>query len=84
MPTTKQMIERYKELMETSKSCYLAGHEDLAAYLRSIDNHYRYINKYISAVYVFDFMKDRKFNELSDEVYNIYNEYRRVRATQSE
>lgn len=26
-------------------------------------------------MYVFNFMKDKKFNELSDEVYNIYNEY---------
>lgn len=79
MPTTKQMIERYKELMETSKYCYLSGHDDKSDYLRNIDTHYRYISNYISAVYVFDFMQDKKFNELSDEVYNIYSEYQHVR-----
>ena len=75
MPTTKQMLERYKELMETTKHCYILGHIDKSEYFIDIETHYNYIKAYIGAVYVYDFMKDKKFNALSDEVYNIYNEY---------
>lgn len=76
MPTTKQMMEKYKELMETSKSCYINGHETL--YIKSLDTHYEYIRGYLSALYVYDFMTDEEFNKLTDEIFKIRSEYQSI------
>lgn len=85
MPTTKKMMEKYKDLMETSKSCYLNGHDTVADYLRTIDTHTKYIRNYISAVYVFNYMSDEEFNKLFDKICIIHDEYRHVRkSAQSE
>lgn len=78
MPTTKQMLEKYKDLMETSKSCYINGHDTLADYLKCLDTHYEYIRGYLSALYVYDFMTDKEFNKFTDEIFNIRAEYQNI------
>lgn len=52
MPTVEQMIEKYKDLMETSKSCYVNGHDTLYDYIKCLDTHYEYIRGYLSALYI--------------------------------
>lgn len=84
MPTTKQMLEKYEHLMETSKSYYVEGHNQLSEYLNRIDTHTKYIRDYISAVYVFDFMSDEEFNKLFDEIYLMHEKYWHLRLTKCE
>lgn len=78
MPTVEQMMEKYKDLMETSKSCYINGHDTLYDYIRSLDTHYEYIRGYLSALYVYDFMTDEEFNKLTDEIFKIRSEYQSI------
>ena len=78
MPTVEQMMEKYKDLMETSKSCYINGHDTLYDYIRCLDTHYEYIRGYLSALYVYDFMTDKEFNRLSDEIFKIRLEYKSI------
>lgn len=78
MPTTKQMMEKYKDLMETSKSCYINGHDTLSYYIRCLDTHYEYIRGYLSALYVYDFMTDEEFNKLTDEIFKIRSDYQDI------
>ena len=78
MPTVEQMMEKYKDLMETSKSCYINGHDTLYQYLKRLDTHYEYIRGYLSALYVYDFMTDEEFNKLTDEIFNIHTEYQNI------
>lgn len=78
MPTVEQMMEKYKDLMETSKSCYINGHETLYDYIRSLDTHYEYIRGYLSALYVYDFMTDEEFSKLTDEIFKIRSEYQSI------
>ena len=76
MPTVEQMMEKYKDLMETSKSCYINGHDTL--YIKCLDTHYEYIRGYLSALYVYDFMTDEEFNKLTDEIFKIRSEYQSI------
>lgn len=78
MPTVEQMMEKYKDLMETSKSCYINGHDTLYEYIKCLDTHYEYIRGYLSALYVYDFMTDEEFNKLTDEIFNIRSEYQSI------
>lgn len=78
MPTVEQMMEKYKDLMETSKSCYINGHDTLYDYIKSLDTHYEYIRGYLSALYVYDFMTDEEFNKLTDEIFKIRSEYQSI------
>ena len=78
MPTVEQMMEKYKDLMETSKSCYIHGHDTLYQYLKRLDTHYEYIRGYLSALYVYNFMTDKEFNKLTDEIFNIHTEYQNI------
>lgn len=78
MPTVEQMMEKYKDLMETSKSCYINGHDDLHDYIRCLDTHYEYIRGYLGALYVYDFMTDKEFNRLSNEIFDIRAEYQNI------
>lgn len=74
MPTVEQMMEKYKDLMTTSKSRYINGHATLYDYIRILDTHYEYIRGYLSALYVYDFMTDEEFNKLTDEIFKIRSE----------
>lgn len=78
MPTVEQMMEKYKDLMETSKSCYINGHDTLYQYLKRLDTHYEYIRGYLGALYVYNFMTDKEFNKLTDEIFNIHTEYQNI------
>lgn len=78
MPTVEQMMEKYKDLMETSKSCFINGHDTLYQYLKRLDTHYEYIRGYLSALYVYNFMTDKEFNKLTDEIFNIHTEYQNI------
>lgn len=78
MPTVEQMMEKYKDLMETSKSCYINGHDTLYEYIKRLDTHYEYIRGYLSALYVYDFMTDEEFNKLTDEIFKIRSEYQSI------
>lgn len=79
MPTVEQMMEKYKDLMETSKSCYKNGHDTLYDYIKCLETNYEYIRGYLSALYVYDFMTDKEFNRLSDEIFKIRLEYEEYR-----
>lgn len=78
MPTVEQMMEKYKDLMEASKSCYINGYDTLYDYIRCLDTHYEYIRGYLGALYIYDFMTDKEFNRLSDEIFNIRAEYQSI------
>lgn len=78
MPTVEQMMEKYKDLMTTSKSCYINGHDTLYEYIKCLDTHYEYIRGYLSALYVYDFMTDEEFNKLTDEIFKIRSEYQSI------
>ncbi len=78
MPTIEQMMDRYKELMETSKSYYEHGHADLHEYVKRLDTHYEYIRGYLSALYVYDFIKQEEFDKLADEILNIRLKYQMI------
>lgn len=78
MPTVEQMMEKYKDLMETSKSCYINGHDTLYDYIKFLDTYYEYIRGYLSALYVYDFMTDEEFNKLTDEIFKIRSEYQSI------
>lgn len=78
MPTVEQMMEKYKDLMETSKSCYINGHDDLHDYIERIDAHYEYIRGYLNAIYVFGFMRGEEFDKLTDEIFKIRTTYQYI------
>lgn len=79
MPTVEQMMERYKELLETSKSYYENGHATLREYIERLATHYGYIRGYLSALYVYDFITDEKFHKLTDEILKIRLEYESIK-----
>lgn len=79
MPTVEQMMEKYKELMETSKSYYENGHATSREYIERLDTHHGYIRGYLSALYVYNFIEDEEFHKLTDEILKIRLEYEEYR-----
>lgn len=70
-----KMMNRYEELLETSKFHYIRVSHNLEDYFNNIETHYKYMREFIATIYVFNYMSDEEFNTWSDKVFNLYLQY---------